>query len=242
MTRHTRYFLLGALLLLCILPFAAAAQGCDEAYKDIKSIQDIQELERRAGKYPECGGVYVVLGELTFQQELWLDAEKWYAKALEFFPDDTYLQDRHAEALRHKPIAMDDAASVDLDKEISKRGLGGTKGLPPFSVEVNFASGSASLASDDQAKLDQFAGLITQKFSGYKFEVQGHTDNVGAPAGNKSLSEKRAAAVKQYLVQKHGIDPSLLVVVGYGETRPLASNASGEGKARNRRVQFQGFK
>lgn len=241
MTRHTLFFLLAALLLLCILPFAAAAQDCEEAYKDIKSVQEIQELERRAEKYPECGGVYVVLGELTYQQELWLDAEKWYAKALEFFPDDTYLQDRHAEALRNKPIAMDDAASVDLDKEISKRGLGGTKGLPPFSVEINFASGSATLTSDDKAKLDQFAGLITKKFGNYKFQVQGHTDNVGAPATNKSLSEKRAKAVQQYLVQQHGIDPGRLQVVGYGETRPLASNASKQGKARNRRVQFQGF-
>jgi len=234
--------LLLAALCLCATPLAAWAEDCEEAYVDIETLDDMAELLRRAEKYPECGDLYVALGDVAYDQELWLDAEKWYAKSLEFYPDDSFIQERHAEALRHKPIAMDDAASVDLDKEISKRGLGGTKGLPPMSVEVNFASGSASLSAPDKAKLDQFAGLITSKFGGYKFEVQGHTDDDGAPQANKALSEKRAQAVKQYLVASHGIDPGRLVVVGYGESRPVASNATTDGKARNRRVQFQGFK
>lgn len=240
MNLRTTLFLLAVLLMA--LPLHVAAQDCEEAYVDIETIDDTAELLRRVEKYPDCGDLYVALGDVAYDQELWLDAEKWYARSLEFYPDDAFIQERHAEALRNKPIAMDDAASVDLDKEISKRGLGGTKGLPPMSVEINFASGSASLDAPDQATLDQFAALITQKFGSYRFEVQGHTDDDGSPQANKSLSEKRAAAVKQYLVQKHGVDPGRLQVVGYGESRPLASNASPEGKARNRRVQFQGYK
>lgn len=228
--------------LCCPLVATAADQDCEAAYVDIETLDDMQELLKRVEKYPACGDLYVALGDVSYDQKLWLDAEKWYGKSLEFYPDDSFIKERYAEALQHKPIAMDDAANVDLNKEIAKRGLGGTKGLPPFSVEINFATGSASLAPDDKAKLDQFAALITQKFGDYRFEVQGHTDNVGAPKNNKALSEKRAAAVKDYLVSAHGIDPGRLQVVGYGETRPLASNAASEGKARNRRVQFQGYK
>lgn len=232
---------LWALLLLLAAP-GVLAQDCEEAYKDIETLDDMDELLRRAEKYPDCGDLYVALGDVSYDQELWLDAEKWYGKSLEFYPDDSFIQDRHAEALRKKPIALDDAANVDVDKEITKRGLGGTKGLPPLSLEINFATGSAALQQAAYDSLDTFAVIITKKFGDYNFEVQGHTDNVGAPANNLKLSERRAKAVRDYLVQNRGIDPARLRVKGYGETRPIASNATDDGKSRNRRVQFQGFK
>ncbi len=68
-------------------------------------------------------------------------------------------------------------------------------------------------------------------------EVQGHTDNKGAPAYNKSLSDRRANEVRKYLV-KHGIDSSRLVSHGYGMERPVVSNDTDQNRALNRRVQF----
>ncbi|HZB13566.1 MAG TPA: OmpA family protein [Chryseolinea sp.] len=71
-----------------------------------------------------------------------------------------------------------------------------------------------------------------------KVEVSGHTDNLGQPAYNKQLSEKRAQSVYNYLVQQ-GIDKDRLVPIGYGQAKPLADNTSEQGRQQNRRIEFR---
>jgi outer membrane protein OmpA-like peptidoglycan-associated protein len=71
-----------------------------------------------------------------------------------------------------------------------------------------------------------------------RLEIQGHTDNVGAPERNRRLSEARAAAVKQYLVSNFGIAADRLTTSGLGDTKPVADNATEQGKAQNRRVEL----
>jgi OmpA-OmpF porin, OOP family len=68
-------------------------------------------------------------------------------------------------------------------------------------------------------------------------EVEGHTDAIGEPAANQSLSEKRAQAVVDYLV-KAGLPATRFTAVGYGSTQPVATNDTEEGKAQNRRIEF----
>ena len=68
--------------------------------------------------------------------------------------------------------------------------------------------------------------------------INGHTDDVGDAADNQTLSQGRAEAVRAYLVQA-GIDPDRLTALGFGETRPMASNDTPEGRARNRRTAFE---
>jgi outer membrane protein OmpA-like peptidoglycan-associated protein len=71
-----------------------------------------------------------------------------------------------------------------------------------------------------------------------KYEVQGHTDSQGADEYNLLLSAARAASVRGYLIGK-GVADSSLIAIGYGKTRPIASNANAKGRAQNRRVQFE---
>ena len=66
--------------------------------------------------------------------------------------------------------------------------------------------------------------------------LEGHTDAIGSDAYNQDLSARRAAAVKERIVQDYGIDPGRISTVGYGESRPIADNSTDEGRARNRRV------
>ncbi len=66
--------------------------------------------------------------------------------------------------------------------------------------------------------------------------LEGHTDSIGTMEYNQDLSERRAAAVKERIVQDYGIAPHRITTVGYGETRPIADNNTDEGRARNRRV------
>jgi OOP family OmpA-OmpF porin len=80
--------------------------------------------------------------------------------------------------------------------------------------------------------------MILKENPGLRVEVQGHTDSIGSDAYNQGLSEKRAMAVMKYLTGK-GIAEDRLTAVGYGESKPITSNETDEGRARNRRVQLK---
>jgi outer membrane protein OmpA-like peptidoglycan-associated protein len=221
---------------------SVAAADCDAAYKDLKEIQDNEvELLKRAQQNPDCGKFNVKLGDIYFQKKMWVDALKNYDKALTFFPDSKYVQNQQFEAQKNAPVQLKENSQVDLVAEVSKRGLGGTKKLPPFAVEVHFGKGSHEITAADKSVLDKFGEIVKNNYASYTFEVQGHTDSTGSPQSNLALSEKRAASVKDYLNKKQGLDPGKLQVKGYGDTQPIASNQTEEGMGQNRRVQFQGF-
>jgi OOP family OmpA-OmpF porin len=80
-------------------------------------------------------------------------------------------------------------------------------------------------------------GEFMQKYTSVDLTVEGHTDNVGKKPYNQKLSLRRAEAVKKYIVDKFGIDPRRIKSVGYGESRPVDTNKTPEGRYHNRRVQ-----
>jgi outer membrane protein OmpA-like peptidoglycan-associated protein len=79
--------------------------------------------------------------------------------------------------------------------------------------------------------------LVLQEYEKTLVEVSGHTDSTGSEAHNQALSERRAQAVATY-VQAQGIPPVRFLVVGFGESRPIADNATEQGRAQNRRVEI----
>lgn len=102
---------------------------------------------------------------------------------------------------------------------------------------IEFESGKATLTEAGRSILDQMA-LALRKLKGVHVEVIGHTDNAGSRAGNLSLSQARADAVKAHVVGR-GIAADLISVSGEGPDRPLADNCTPEGRARNRRIEFR---
>lgn len=102
---------------------------------------------------------------------------------------------------------------------------------------VEFESGKATLTPAGRAILDEMAAAML-KLDGRKVDLIGHTDNQGLKASNQNLSQARAEAVKTYLADK-GIDRDLMTASGQGSDRPIASNGSAEGRARNRRIEFR---
>jgi OOP family OmpA-OmpF porin len=102
---------------------------------------------------------------------------------------------------------------------------------------IEFESGKATLTESGMEVLNQMSAAM-QKLKGVKVEVIGHTDNAGSRAGNLSLSQARAEAVKTYIVGK-GIAAESIAVSGEGPDRPVADNRTPEGKARNRRIEFK---
>jgi OmpA-OmpF porin, OOP family len=89
---------------------------------------------------------------------------------------------------------------------------------------INFASGSAAIPADSCDFLHKAAVAIHAAPAGTVIEVGGYTDNTGEAASNLQLSQQRADAVRDYLV-KQGVDPAALVAKGYGDLKPIASNA-----------------
>ncbi len=71
-----------------------------------------------------------------------------------------------------------------------------------------------------------------------KLTIEGHTDNVGKAESNQTLSEKRAAAVRQYLIDNYQIDGARLEAKGLGQTKPAGANDTAEGRQQNRRVEL----
>lgn len=106
-------------------------------------------------------------------------------------------------------------------------------------LTVLFKSGSSKVSPDDQAKLKQLAQTATS-LKGYIIEVKGYADSTGNAAMNTELSQDRAQAVINYLVQAGGIPIRHVVAPGaYGETNAVASNETAAGRADNRRVEVK---
>ncbi len=103
-----------------------------------------------------------------------------------------------------------------------------------FDSDVLFAVDSAALDGASRASLEQVAQVIAE-YRKTAVVVQGHTDSTGSEAYNQRLSQRRADAVRNYLVGR-GVSHERMVAVGYGETQPVVSNANPDGRALNRRV------
>jgi OmpA-OmpF porin, OOP family len=102
-----------------------------------------------------------------------------------------------------------------------------------IAVAVNFASGSSTLNAEAKAVLDRVFDCLKDG----RFEIGGHTDNTGRADTNQRLSLARAEASKAYLVSK-GAKTEDLTTAGYGPDKPIANNATAEGRAQNRRIEF----
>jgi outer membrane protein OmpA-like peptidoglycan-associated protein len=100
---------------------------------------------------------------------------------------------------------------------------------------VNFDTGKASIRAESFPRLDGVVEYMSHKPS-VRIQISGHTDNVGNPKTNKTLSEKRAQACRDYLIAK-GIDGTRVAAVGFGDERPIASNATDDGRQQNRRIE-----
>jgi outer membrane protein OmpA-like peptidoglycan-associated protein len=102
--------------------------------------------------------------------------------------------------------------------------------------DLHFSSGSAVINRQSYILLNQLADYLVRKKT-TKILIEGHTDNDGSEISNQQLSEKRAKAIRSYLIKK-GVNSSNLSVKGLGASRPIASNETAKGKATNRRTEI----
>jgi OOP family OmpA-OmpF porin len=103
-------------------------------------------------------------------------------------------------------------------------------------LKINFDFDKSDIKPEYHQELADFASYMRQQQSFTVVEIAGHTDSVGTDEYNQKLSERRAKAVRDYLVNKLGMDTNLFSAVGYGEGKPVASNDTDAGRAENRRI------
>ncbi len=147
------------------------------------------------------------------------------------------------------PIDSDGDGLADYqDKCPDVKGLIENKGCPEVKKEttevfkkalqgIQFETGKDVIRPKSFPILDDVVKIMKEN-PVYLLQIDGHTDNVGKPEMNQNLSEKRAAAVKAYLVQK-GISENRLKSAGYGDAKPVADNKTATGRQLNRRVEFK---
>jgi OmpA-OmpF porin, OOP family len=143
------------------------------------------------------------------------------------------------------PVPDTDADGVndEEDKCPTEKGPADNNGCPTLAQfnfnanNVQFVSGKSALTTKAKLELDKAAKILAEHPT-LKISIEGHTDNTGKAATNQILSEKRAAAVKTYLVKK-GVTEDRLTTAGFGADKPIADNKTAKGKAENRRVEFK---
>jgi len=121
---------------------------------------------------------------------------------------------------------------VEVPKEVKTK-------LDLFSKRIQFETGKATILPESFASLDSVVNLMLA-YPTINALVEGHTDNIGDPDDNLSLSQQRAEAVMKYLTDKK-VDASRLTAQGFGETQPISTNKTDEGRALNRRCVVKAF-
>jgi len=104
-----------------------------------------------------------------------------------------------------------------------------------MSLKIQFAAGKADIQPKYKGEIEKVAEFMKQNPDA-TVVIEGHTDNAASKDSNMTLSQSRADSVKDCLVKDFGIDEARIKAVGYGSTKPIASNATKEGRQKNRRV------
>jgi outer membrane protein OmpA-like peptidoglycan-associated protein len=141
--------------------------------------------------------------------------------------------------------ALFPAAAPAATPAVRTRGVGPPQALPSLptpraavTLNVLFGPNSEVIPTTSYAEIDKLGTVLSwPQYSEYRIQLEGHTDSQGPERKNQSLSEKRVQSIKDYLVQRFHITPERVRAVGYGASRPLASNDTAEGRSQNRRVE-----
>ena len=152
--------------------------------------------------------------------------------------DQARLAAQQAQQNEHQADSDKAAMRAQLSEQLNKvlKTRDSARGLIVSMSDVLFDTGKYSLMAGAREKLAKVAGILIA-YPGLNIEVGGYTDNVGGDEMNQTLSENRAGAVRDYLVEQ-GVSTNSVTAKGFGNTLPVASNDSSSGRQENRRVEL----
>ncbi len=131
------------------------------------------------------------------------------------------------------------AEAVKTFAKVTKEEGEGKEAIATKRVSISFRTGEYQLDENAKYIIDKEFVEIARAFANARIRIEGNTDNVGGRAGNVALSQKRAEAVREFLVSEHGMPSNRFIVIGNGPDKPIADNSTTAGKAKNRRTDFE---
>lgn len=220
----------------------AKATVVDEKTKE-KLIAEVELVDLATGKVhsqsvtDENGEFLVVLPSgtdyaLNVHKKSYLFHSENFALKEKNTLDEPYLLEIALQRIPEKPVL----ATAKPTKPIVTNTPLPPKSKPVILRNVFFETASADLKTTSQNELNRLKNLLNEH-PNIRIQINGHTDNVGSETKNLTLSENRAKAVLNYLVQQ-GISPTRMQTKGYGETQAIDTNDTPEGRANNRRTAF----
>lgn len=241
------YFLIVFSLQLSLAAFAQ--QDTTHRYTDAEIIKlsgYIKNLEQRTAAYSAAHPNDVFVNNVANSAQERLILTNILTDSLHRYNDAQVIKlanyIKHLEKLDALAAAERDAlaaAKKRYDDSVAQATTA-VKGVEQYSSQINFDFDSSVLKPESFKPLDE-AVTVLKTYTDVVFVIEGHTDNVGEDAYNLNLSKARAKAVKNYFISK-GIPTSRITSEGYGETKPIATNDTEEGKAKNRRVEIKSRK
>jgi len=208
------------------LQLAAARHEADQARRELDQQRLLAQIRAEEAER-----------EAVNNEQALMMGEQATAAALEEAAQARRLADAQAEetVLARKEAELAGAAADALRVRLSNlRATQGSRGMQMTLDDVAFASGQSSLRPEARESLDKLAEFVGAD-PGKKILIEGHTDSTGNANANLLLSQKRAEAVRETLVAM-GVDAARMTAVGVGAERPVASNDTAAGRAKNRRV------
>ena len=176
----------------------------------------IYEGEPQEAECSENNGRYMLVGKVAKDgNELWIEVLP--ADASEYYI-----------TIVLKELMKQDVTASDMFEALNRDGH--------VSLYINFDTGKSVIRDESMPIIDQIVQMLNSNPE-LKLSVEGHTDNVGSPASNKTLSEARAKSVVSAIVSQ-GVAADRLSPVGFGQDKPIADNSTDEGRAKNRRVEL----
>lgn len=134
------------------------------------------------------------------------------------------------------PDYRDECPNTAAGREVDERGCHyELTETVEMRLSINFAVDSSEVPAEFMGEVERAATFL-RRYADVDADIEGHADSTGEAAYNKQLSERRANAVRQLLIERYGIDGDRLQAYGYGEERPIASNDTADGRRENRRV------
>ena len=201
-----------------LFQFALAPSGLKEPPGDVEVI------ENYAAAIKARGGELLVQSNTDLTGRMEDNGQQVWVKLRSLFGavDLVVVEERPFKATIEPPKAEAMKSALEKDGHMA--------------LHVNFEFAKSTLKPDAAPVIAQVVALLTAN-ADYQITIEGHTDNVGGAEQNQKLSESRAASVVEAIV-KGGINKERLTSAGFGATQPVASNETGDGRAKNRRVEL----
>ncbi len=244
------YFLTLFSLQLALAGFSQVLQDTTHHYTDaevMKLANYIKNLEQKTATYSAAhpNDAFVNIVANSTQEKMILT--NLVADSLHRYNDAQVIKlaryIKHLEKL--DSLSTVDAAAIAAAKKRHDDSLAlaqatQVKGVEQFQSQITFDFNSSTIKKESYSALDE-AVKILKTHNDVHFVIEGHTDNVGTDEYNLNLSRTRAKAVMNYFVAK-GIPVARISSQGYGESKPVATNDTEEGRAKNRRVEIRSKK